>query len=91
MRRIWTTIGAALLVFGTAFVASAAPEQGPAQGPVQAKGGAVQGPVQAKGAVQGPIQAKHVQGPAQKHVQGPEQSPVQKGGKVGHHGRRRHY
>jgi hypothetical protein len=78
-----------LLVFGTACVAIAAddPKQGPTQGPVQAKG-AVQGPVQAKGAVQGPVQAKHVQGPVQKHVQGPEQSPVQKGGKVGHHGRR---
>ena len=92
MRRIWTTIGAALLVFGTSFVAFAAddPKQGPTQGPVQGpKGGPVQGPVQAKG---GPVQAKGgpVQGPVQKptqgpkgHVQGPEQSPVQKGGKVG--------
>lgn len=86
--RIWTTIGA-LLVLG-ASVAMAA--DAPTQGPVQAKGGAVQGPVQAKGSIQGPVQAKGaVQGPVQKHVQGPEQSPVQKGGKVGHHGRRNRY
>jgi hypothetical protein len=75
MRRLVLTLGASLVLGGSAFAAP--PEQAPVQKPVQAPA-PVQAPVQKAVQAPAPVQ-KAVQAPVQKMACNACQSPVQKG------------